>query len=87
MADLSRRAVQTRRWKPALRSCAEHWLKAVDENKAAIFEGNESAADDFTANQKMIKDGLNAVSELDEMTLHVRKESGMDRSTFHLKTR
>lgn len=71
----------------ALRACAEHWLKAVDENKATIFEGNESAADDFTANQKMIKDGLNAVSELEEMTLHVRKESGMDRSTFHLKTR
>jgi hypothetical protein len=71
----------------ALRACAEHWVKAVDENKEAVFEGNESAADDFTANQKMINDSLKAMSELDEMTLHVRKESGQERSTFHLKTR
>jgi len=71
----------------ALRACAEHWLKAVDENKDAIFEGNESAAEDFTANQTMIKDSLNALSELDNMTLHTRKESGTDRTSFHLKTR
>jgi len=71
----------------ALRACADHWLKAVDENKEAIFEGNESAADDFTANQKMIKDSLNAMSEMDEMSLHTRKESGTDRTSFHLKTR
>lgn len=71
----------------ALRACADHWLKAVDENKDAIFEGNESAAGDFTANQKMIKDSLNAMSEMDEMTLHTRKESGTDRTSFHLKTR
>lgn len=71
----------------ALRACADHWLKAVDENKEAIFEGNESAAGDFTANQKMIKDSLNAMSELDEMSLHTRKESGTDRTSFHVKTR
>lgn len=71
----------------ALRACADHWLKAVDENKETIFEGNESAAGDFTANQKMIKDSLNAMSEMDEMTLHTRKESGTDRTSFHLKTR
>ncbi|MFM2171121.1 MAG: hypothetical protein RI957_1350 [Verrucomicrobiota bacterium] len=71
----------------ALRACAEHWLKAVDQNKEAIFEGNESAAEDFTTNQKMIKDSLNALGELDNMTLHTRKESGTDRSSFHLKTR
>ncbi|MFM2221668.1 MAG: hypothetical protein RLZZ553_1416 [Verrucomicrobiota bacterium] len=71
----------------ALRACAEHWLKAVDQNKETIFEGNESAADDFTANQKMIKDSLGAMSELEEMTLHTRKESGADRTSFHLKTR
>jgi len=71
----------------ALRACADHWLKAVDDNKEAIFEGNEAAAGDFTANQKMIKDSLNAMSEMDEMTLHTRKESGTDRTSFHLKTR
>lgn len=71
----------------ALRACAEHWLKAVDENKETIFEDNKSAAGDFTANQKMIKDSLNALSELDNMTLHTRKESGTDRTSFHLKTR
>lgn len=71
----------------ALRVCAEHWLKAVDQNKETIFEGNESAAEDFTANQKMIKDSLNALSEMDEMTLHTRKESSTDRTSFHLKTR
>jgi len=71
----------------ALRTCAEHWLKAVDANKEEIFKDNESAAEDFTANQKLIKDGLNAFSELEEMTLHTREESGKDRTTFHLKTR
>jgi uncharacterized protein YoaH (UPF0181 family) len=71
----------------ALRSCAEHWLKAVDDNKDALFEDNESAAEDFTANRKMIQDSLGALGELDEMTLHTRKESGSDRTSFHLKTR
>jgi hypothetical protein len=71
----------------ALRACAEHWLTAVNENKDAIFEGNESAAEDFTANQSMIKESLKALSELDQMSLHTRKESGTDRTSFHLKTR
>ena len=71
----------------ALRACAEHWVKAVDENKDAIFENNPSAGEDFTENKKMITDGLKAFVEMDELTLHSREESGISRSTIHLKTR
>jgi hypothetical protein len=71
----------------ALRACAEHWVKAVDENKDAIFESNPSAAEDFTENKKMIMDGLKAFGEMDELTLHSRDEGGTPRSTIHFKTR
>lgn len=71
----------------ALRACAEHWLKAVDENQDAVFKDNESAKEDFEENKKMVKDALNAFSELEQMTIHTRKESGVERSSFHLKTR
>jgi len=71
----------------AMRSSMEHWIKVMDENKEAIFKDNESAAEDFTANQKMLQDGLKALSDLEEMTMHTRKESGTDRTSFHLKTR
>jgi hypothetical protein len=71
----------------ALRLCAAHWIKAVDDNKEEIFKDNEFAAEDFTENKKMMNDLLTAFSELDELTLHTRKESGVERSTLHLKTR
>jgi hypothetical protein len=71
----------------ALRACAEHWVKAVDENKDAIFESNPSAAEDFTENKKMIMDGLKAFGEMDELTLHSRDEGATSRSTIHFKTR
>jgi hypothetical protein len=71
----------------ALRACAEHWLKVVDENQDAVFKENESAKEDFDENKTMVKDALNAFSELEQMTLHTRKESGVERSSFHLKTR
>jgi len=35
----------------------------------------------------MITDGLKAFVEMDELTLHTREESGISRSTIHLKTR
>lgn len=71
----------------ALKACAEHWVKAVDENKDAIFESNPSAAEDFTENKKMIMDGLKAFGEMDELTLHTREEGSTSRSTIHFKTR
>jgi len=71
----------------ALRACAEHWVKAVDENKDAIFESNPSAAEDFTENKKMIMDGLKAFGEMDELTLHSRDEGATSRSSIHFKTR
>lgn len=71
----------------ALRACAKHWVKAVDDNKDAIFESNPSAGEDFTENKKMIMDGLKAFGEMDELTLHSREESGTSRSTIHFKTR
>lgn len=71
----------------ALRKCGKHWVDAVDKNKDAVFKDNESAKEDFTENKQLINDGLEALSELDEMSLHSRKESNVERTSLHLKTR
>lgn len=70
----------------ALRGCATHWLGAIEKNKDAVFKENTSAAEDFTSNQKMIKDGIDALQELDQLTIHAREEAGTARSSIHLKT-
>lgn len=71
----------------ALRACAEHWINAIDANKEEIFKDNEFAAADFSDNKKMMTDLLTALSEMEELTVHTRKESGVERTTLHLKTR
>jgi hypothetical protein len=34
----------------------------------------------------MIKDGIDALQELDQLTIHAREEAGTARSSIHLKT-
>jgi len=71
----------------ALRKCANHWLESVGKNKEVIFKDNTDAADDFSANQEMFKSGIEAFSDLDQLTIHTRREGGTERSSLHLKTR
>jgi hypothetical protein len=70
----------------SLRKCANHWLESVAKNKEVIFKDNTAAADDFTANQVMFKSGIEAFSDLDQLTIHTRRERGTERSSLHLKT-
>jgi hypothetical protein len=70
----------------SLRKCANRWLDSVAKNKDVIFKDNTAAADDFTANQVMFKSGIEAFSDLDQLTIHTRRERGTERSSLHLKT-
>ncbi len=67
----------------ALRKFSSETLKMLDKNSAAIFGEGTIPAD------KMEKAGqlIDALADLDKLTVHARREGGMMRASIHLKIR
>jgi hypothetical protein len=67
----------------ALQKFSRTTLKVLDENSAAVFGANP-----MLPNQLKNADGLiEAMDDMDKLTVHVRREDGVLRSSVHFKTR
>ncbi len=67
----------------ALQKFSRETLKVLDENSAAVFGANP-----MLPNQLKNADGLiEAMDDMDKLTVHVRREGGVLRSSVHFKTR
>ncbi|MBN8457596.1 MAG: hypothetical protein J0M04_07155 [Verrucomicrobia bacterium] len=70
----------------AFQACAADTLKLLDENAKEIFGDNESMLEQVTATKEMRDKLLDAMTELDSLTVHSRREDGVLRGSVHFKT-
>ena len=66
----------------ALEKYADETYQLIDRNSDELMGGSMSADQ-----KKLIKDSIAIVSDLDKLTVHSRRESGVLRSSVHFKTR
>ena len=71
----------------ALEDYVNYWLKLVEKNSADLFADNPSAQDDFMNNLPTINEAMKAFSELENFSVHTRKDGDEYRSTLHFKTK
>lgn len=71
----------------AFQACAADTLKLLDENAKEIFGENESMLEQVTSTKELRDKLLDAMTELDALTVHSRREEGMLRTSVHFKTR
>ena len=71
----------------AFQACAADTLKLLDENAKEIFGENESMLEQVTATKEMRDKLLDAMTELDSLTVHSRREDGVLRGSVHFKTK
>jgi hypothetical protein len=67
----------------ALQKFSRETLKSVDQNSAAIFSNGAVPTDEMAKAARIIE----AMKDLDQFTVHVRREGGALRSSIHFKTR
>ncbi len=67
----------------ALQMFARDTLKVVEDNPTAIFHDGAVPTDRIASLRKF----ADALDDLDQLTVHARREGGVLRSTIHLKTR
>jgi hypothetical protein len=70
-----------------IRAYGEETIKMVEDNAATIFKDQESALEEFTSTKELRDQLLDAMTELDSLTLHTRREAGQLRGSVHFKTR
>lgn len=70
-----------------IRAYGEETIKMVEDNAATIFKDEESALEEFTSTKELRDQLLDAMTELDSLTLHTRREAGQLRGSVHFKTR
>ncbi len=68
-----------------LRQFGIHWLNLVDENKAALFGGDEFAAEDFAENLGPFQLALDFLDIADGFHLRLFRDGDDFRSSWHLK--
>lgn len=71
----------------AFQTCAAETLKMLDENAKEIFGDNESNLNQFTSSKELRDQMLDAMTDLDSLTVHSRRENGVLRGSIHFKTR
>ena len=67
----------------AMQKFSRETLKVVDKNADAIFGADGMPPEDL----KMAGDFIDAMDDMDKLTVHVRREGGMLRTSLHFKTR
>ncbi len=65
---------------------ATDWFALIEKNADAVM-GSESAKEDFLANKGEIQKVLDAMAELDELTVHIREEDGETRTSVSLSAK
>jgi hypothetical protein len=71
----------------AFQACAVETLKLLDDNAKEIFGDNESMLEQVASTKAMRDKLLDAMTELDSLTVHSRREEGVLRGSVHFKTR
>lgn len=71
----------------AMQECAGETMKLLDENAAAVFGEGSSNLEQFTASKAMRVKLIDALGELDSLTIHSRREGAVLRGSVHFKTR
>ena len=71
----------------AMQGCAAETMQLLDENAVAVFGEGSPALEQFSASKPMRTKLIAALSELDCLTIHSRREGPMLRGSFHFKTR
>lgn len=71
----------------ALRKFAEETMTVMEEHSGAIFGEDSDALAEFEDRKEFINKVIAAMSNLDSLTSHSRRENGAMRSTIHFKTR
>lgn len=69
-----------------LNSYLKDWVKLLDENAGEIFGDGSPAAEDFKQSLPMVKQVIDGLAQLKEISGHVREEGGMVRTSLHIKT-
>ncbi len=59
------------------------WLELVKNNQEAVFNGDKYAQEDFVKNLPIIERVLTAAGELEDLSMHSRRENGESRASFH----
>jgi len=71
----------------AMQECGAETMQLLDENAQAVFgEGSPQLAK-FTASKTTRAQWLDAIAELDSLTIHSRREGTVLRGSVHFKTR
>ncbi len=71
----------------AMQQFATETLGVMEENSEAIFADRPAEKQDFEENKEQIREIISALDDFDKLTLHSRRESGMLRTSLHVRTR
>ena len=70
----------------AMHECAGETMKLLDENASAVFGEGSPQLEKFTSSKEIRAQFLEAMTELDSLTMHSRREATVLRGSFHFKT-
>lgn len=71
----------------AFQQYAAESLQMLDDNAKEIFGDNESMLEQLTSTKELRGKVLDALTELDSLTVHSRRDNGVLRGSIHFKTR
>ncbi|MEI7909519.1 MAG: hypothetical protein WCK77_07765 [Verrucomicrobiota bacterium] len=71
----------------AMQECLAETMKLVDENSKAVLGEDTPQLEKFTSSKEMRTKLLDAMAELDSLTIHSRREGAVLRGSIHFKTR
>ena len=71
----------------AMQECVAETMKLVDENAPAVFGEDSPQLAQFTSSKEMRAKLLDAMTELDSLTIHSRREGAVLRGSTYFKTR
>lgn len=70
-----------------IRGMAEETMKMLEDNAAEIFGEDSPALDSLEQSKELRGKLVEALADLDSLTVHARRENGTMRSSVHFKTR
>ena len=70
-----------------MQQCAGETLKLLDENATAVFGEGSPQLEKFTSSKEMRAKLLDAMGELDSLSIHSRREGKVLRGSVYFKTR
>jgi hypothetical protein len=70
-----------------IRDTAEETIRLIEENAAEIFGEDSPTLETMEQTKELRGQLVEALAELDSLTIHARRENGAMRTSAHFKTR